>query len=225
MKIAVLGTGIVGNKIATRLVKLGHQVIMGSRSAENETVAKWRESAGPRAFAGTFREAASFGEVVFNCTNGANSLQALRLATAEALDGKLLLDVANPLDFSPEAPPSLTVCNTDSLGEQIQREFPSAHVVKTLNTMNCELMVNPSLVPGDHVVFICGNEAAAKKEASRYLTEWFGWQPRNILDLGDITAARGTEMTLPIWLRLWNTIGHGHFNFQIVRTPSPATAN
>jgi predicted dinucleotide-binding enzyme len=153
--------------------------------------------------------------VVFNCTNGANSLQALRLAGPDTLAGKLLLDVANPLDFSGEGPPSLTVCNTDSLGEQIQREFPAACVVKTLNTMNCEVMVNPSLVPGDHVVFICGNDAAARQETSGYLTEWFGWKPENIVDLGDITAARGTEMMLPIWLRLWNTKGHGHFNFQI----------
>jgi len=215
MKIAVLGTGMVGNTIATRLVKLGHHVIMGSRSADNDAMVQWRASAGPLAFAGTFREASSFGEVIFNCTNGANSLQALRLASADALSGKLLLDVANPLDFSRGDLPSLTVCNTDSLGEQIQREFPTTRLVKTLNTMNCDVMINPYLVPGDHVVFVCGNEAAAKQEASECLTEWFGWKPKNIVDLGDISAARGTEMALPIWLRLWNTLGHGHFNFQI----------
>jgi len=217
MKIAVLGTGMVGETIATKLVELGHQVTMGSRSPENEAAVKWRESAGSGAFAGTFSDAAAFGEVVFNCTNGANSLQALRLAGADALRGKLLLDVANPLDFSRGAPPSLTVCNTDSLGEQIQREFPAARVVKTLNTMNCEVMVKPALVPGDHVVFVCGNDASAKQEAIKILGEWFGWKPGNIVDLGDITASRGTEMALPIWLRLWNTLGHGRFNFQIVK--------
>ena len=217
MKIAVLGTGMVGDTIATKLVELGHQVTMGSRSAENENAVRWREAASSGAFAGTFRDAAAFGEIVFNCTNGVNSLQALRLAGADALRGKLLLDVANPLDFSGGGPPSLTVCNTDSLGEQIQREFPDVRVVKTLNTINCEVMINPALVPGDHVVFVCGNEAAAKQEASQYLAEWFGWKSGNIVDLGDITAARGTEMMLPIWLRLWNTLGHGRFNFQIIK--------
>jgi predicted dinucleotide-binding enzyme len=217
MKIAVLGTGMVGETIATKLVELGHQVTMGSRSADNENAVRWRESAGPGAFAGTFHDAAGFGEVVFNCTNGTNSLQALRLAGADTLRDKLLLDVANPLDFSGGGPPSLTVCNTDSLGEQIQREFPDARVVKTLNTINCEVMINPALVPGDHVVFVCGNDAAAKQAASEYLTEWFGWKPGNIIDLGDITAARGAEMMLPIWVRLWNTFGHARFNFQIVK--------
>jgi len=216
MKIAVLGTGMVGATIATKLVELGHQVTMGSRSAENENAVRWRETSGSGAFAGTFRDAGAFGEIVFNCTSGANSLQALRLAGADVLSGKLLLDVANPLDFSGGGPPSLTVCNTDSLGEQIQREFTDARVVKTLNTINCEVMINPALVPGDHVVFVCGNETVAKQEASQYLAEWFGWKSGNIVDLGDITAARGTEMMLPVWLRLWNTLGHGRFNFQIV---------
>jgi 8-hydroxy-5-deazaflavin:NADPH oxidoreductase len=128
----------------------------------------------------------------------------------------MLIEVANPLDMSTGMPPSLTVCNTDSLGEQMQREFPDTRVVKALNTMNCDVMVQPSLVPGDHNVFLCGNDAAAKSEVTERLYEWFGWKKEDIIDLGDITAARGTEMFLPLWLRLWSAVGTPHFNIQVV---------
>jgi 8-hydroxy-5-deazaflavin:NADPH oxidoreductase len=128
----------------------------------------------------------------------------------------MLIEVANPLDMSKGMPPSLTVCNTDSLGEQMQREFPDTRVVKALNTMNCDVMVQPSLVPGDHNVFLCGNDAAAKSEVTERLYEWFGWKKEDIIDLGDITAARGTEMFLPLWLRLWSAVGTPHFNIQVV---------
>jgi predicted dinucleotide-binding enzyme len=141
---------------------------------------------------------------------------ALRQAGAAHLRGKMLIDVANPLDMSTGMPPSLTVCNTDSLGEQVQREFPDTRVVKALNTMNCDVMVQPSLVPGDHNVFLCGNDAAAKSEVTERLYEWFGWKKEDIIDLGDITAARGTEMFLPLWLRLWSAVGTPHFNIQVV---------
>jgi hypothetical protein len=150
---------------------------------------------------GTFAEAAAHGEIVFNATAGAASLDALRAAGAENLEGKILIDVANPLDFSSGMPPTLSVSNTDSLGEQIQRAFPGARVVKTLNTMNSNLMVDPSQVAGgDHHVFVSGNDQGAKAEVTRILQEWFGW--KNVLDLGDITSARGPEMMLPLWLRL-----------------------
>jgi predicted dinucleotide-binding enzyme len=160
-----------------------------------------------------FAEAATFGEVVFNCTKGDRSLDALRQAGAAALDGKVLVDVANPLDFSRGMPPSLAVCNTDSLGEQIQREFPRARVVKTLNTMNASVMVNPSLVPGDHDVFVSGNDSAAKSLVRDILEKGFGW--RSVVDLGDITTARGTEMLLPIWLRLWAVFKTPNINFHV----------
>ena len=112
----------------------------------------------------------------------------------------------------------MAFCNTDSLGERIQKAFPSTRVVKGLNTVNCEVMVNPSLVPGDHNLFICGNDAPAKKEVIDHLSAWFGWKPENIIDLGDITAARGTEMMMPLWMRLFQgVIGHPHFNYQIIR--------
>src|SRR6266571_2784740 len=193
MKIAVLGTGMVGNAIATTLVKIGHQIMMGSRTANSDAGQEWLRSVGGKAQYGTFADASAFGAIVFDCTNGANSLTALRQAGAANLRGKILIEVANPLDMSKGMPPSLTVCNTDSLGEQIQRAFPDTRVVKALNTMNFEVMVPPSLVPGDHNVFLCGNDAVAKREVTERLCEWFGWKKENIIDLGDISAARGMD--------------------------------
>jgi predicted dinucleotide-binding enzyme len=216
MKIAVLGTGMVGNAVATKLVKIGYQIIMGSRSANSEAGQEWLRSVGGKAQIGAFADAAAFGELVFDCTNGANSLAALRQAGAANLRGKILIQVGNSLDFSKGMPPTLTVCNTDSLGEQVQREFPDTRVVKALNTVNCEIMVQPSLVPGDHNLFICGNDAAAKGEVTDRLCEWFGWKSSNIIDLGDITGSRGMEMWMPIWLRLYGKIGHPHFNLRLI---------
>jgi 8-hydroxy-5-deazaflavin:NADPH oxidoreductase len=217
MKIAILGTGMVGAALGTKLVQGKHDVMMGSRSANSDAAQKWLQSVGGNAQIGTFAEAAAFGEIILDCSNGANSLAALRLAGAENLRHKILIQVGNPLDFSKGSPPSLTVCNTDSLGEQTQREFPQTRVVKALNTINCEVMINPSRVPGDHALPICGNDAQAKSEVAARLCEWFGWKPSNIVDLGDITGARGTEMYLPLWLRLWGVLGSPIFNVQIVR--------
>src|SRR5262249_31603747 len=217
MKIAVLGTGMVGTAIATKLVTIGHHIMMGSRTANNDAGQEWLRSVGGKAQCGTFADAAAFGEIVFNCTNGANALVALRQAGTANLHGKILIEVTNPLDMSTGMPPSLTICNSDSLGEQVQREFPNTRVVKALNTMNCDVMVQPSLVPGDHNLFLCGNDAEAKREVSDRLCEWFGWKEANIIDLGDISAARGMEMFLPLWLRLWSAFGTGHFNVRVVR--------
>ncbi len=217
MKITVLGTGMVGNALGTKLVNLGHQIMMGSRTANSDAGQEWLRSVGGQAQIGAFADAAAFGEIVLDCTNGANSLAALRSAGAENLRGKILIQVGNPLDFSKGLPPTLTVCNTDSLGEQTQREFPDVRVVKALNTVNCDIMVAPSRVPGDHDLFICGNDAAAKREVTDRLGEWFGWKPGNIIDLGDITHARGTEMFLALWVRLWGALGTPHFNLHVVR--------
>jgi predicted dinucleotide-binding enzyme len=216
MRIGVLGTGVVGTTIATALVQREHDVKLGARSTANAKAAEWVKAAGAHATQGTFAEAASFGDIVFNCTSGTASLDALRAAGAESLGGKPLIDVANPLDFSRGMPPSLSVCNTDSLAEQIQRAFPGAKVVKALNTVNANVMVNPGVVPGEHDVFICGNDSGAKA-ATADLLQSFGWT--NIIDLGDIGAARGTEMLLPIWLRLWGTFKTPHINFHIARAP------
>ncbi len=206
MKIGVLGTGMVGRAIASRLVALGHDVIMGSRTANNAKAAAWSTEAGPRGQAGTFAQAATFGSMVFNCTNGAHSLEALNAAGARSLDGKVIVDVANVI------PPQER--GSESLGEQVQRMFPRAKVVKTLNTLNCALMVDPEALSHSHTLFLSGNDREAKA-AVRSLLETFGW--RDILDLGDISTARATEAYLPLWLAAWKTLGTVKFNLKVVR--------
>ena len=214
MRIGVLGTGVVGSRLGSKLVALGHDVKMGSRTANNAKAAEWTKANGPRASAGTFADAANFGEVVFNCTPGLVSLEALKQAGGKNLGGKVLVDVANPLDFSKGMPPTLTVCNTDSLAEQIQRAYPDAKVVKALNTMGNEVMLNPGLVPGEHDTFVCGNDPQAKAQVVEIIRA-IGW--KNPIDLGDITAARGLEMMLPIFVRLVGTLHTRIFNFKIAR--------
>ena len=215
MKLGILGTGMVGNAIGTKLIQLGHEVKMGSRTPSNEKAAEWVKANGPKASQGTFADAAAFGEIVFNCTAGAASIEALKQAGERNLQSKILIDISNPLDFSQGMPPTLTICNTDSVGEQIQRAFPNVKVVKTLNTVNCNVMVNPSLVPGDHDVFMSGNDAAAKSKVREVLTQWFGW--KSVIDLGDISTARGTEMYLPLWVRLYALFQKPNFNIKVVK--------
>jgi 8-hydroxy-5-deazaflavin:NADPH oxidoreductase len=216
MNIAVLGTGMVGDTIGSKLVELGHKVMMGSRSAGNEKALAFVSKHAGKAVAGTMSDAAAFGEIVFNCTSGAGSMEALRMAGAGNLKGKILIDVSNPLDFSKGMPPSLFISNTSSLGEEIQKEFPDVRLVKAFNTMWCGLMVNPSMIHGgDHDLFVCGNDERAKSEVKKIIVS-FGWSANNIIDLGDITAARGTEMYLPLWLRIMGTRNNGAFNIKIV---------
>ena len=205
---------MVGQAISSKLVGIGHEVRMGSRTAGNEGAVAWASGAGDAASEGTFADAASFAEVVLNCTAGTASLEALEAAGAGNLAGKVLVDVANPLDFSGGMPPTLSVCNTDSLGERIQSAFPEARVVKALNTINCDVMVNPGMISGDHVVFVCGEEDAAKAQVIGLLGE-FGWPAERVIDLGGISAARGTEMYLPLWLRIMGATGTGHFNIGV----------
>ena len=190
-------------------------VRMGSRTAENGKANAWVKASGANASQSTFSDVAKFGEIIFNCTSGMASLEALKLAGAENMNGKVLIDVANPLDFSKIMPPTLSVCNDNSLGEQIQRVFPEVKVVKTLNTVNCNLMVNPPLVKGEHDLFMCGNDASAKSKVLEILQSWFGW--KSVIDLGDITNARAMEMLLPIWVRLYGKFQSPNFNFKIVR--------
>ena len=230
MKIAIIGTGIVGRTLASRLVELDHDVMMGTRNVSDKLASSAKDNNGNPPFnewlktnsrvkLGSFAEAASFGELVINATNGINSVTALILAGAKNLAGKVLIDLANPLDFSKGMHPDLLpgLNNTNSLGEEIQKTFPDTKVVKTLNTMWCGLMVNPKLVgKGDHVNFISGNDIEAKNKVKKLLNE-FGWHDKNIFDIGDITAARATEALLPIWLRVMGITKNGAFNFKIVR--------
>ena len=226
MRFGILGTGVVGKTIAARLAGLEHEVIVGTRNPEetlsrtepdpygNPPFSAWQEEH-PEVRLGTFGEAAAHGEMVVNATAGAVSLEALELAGEANLNGKVLVDVSNPLDFSRGMPPTLSVSNTDSLGEQIQRRFAEARVVKTLHTMNAYLMVDPAQLAGaDHTVFVGGDDAEAKAAVADLLRS-FGWA--DIIDLGDITTARGTEMMLPVWLRLFGALQKPVFNFKIVR--------
>ena len=214
MNIGVLGTGVVAQTIGSKLVQLGHSVLLGSRTSANPRAVVWAKEEGGNALFGTFAEAAAFGEIIFNCTLGTASLEALQQAGAENMKGKILIDLSNPLDYSSGPTPALSVCNTDSLGEQIQRAFPETRVVKTLNTMNVNVMVNPTIIHGDHDVFVSGNDIEAKAQVINILKKWFGW--RSVIDLGDITTSRGVEMIIPLWLRLWGVIDSSKFNFKIV---------
>ena len=221
MNIAVLGTGVVGKTIATALVELGHSVRMGSRTANNPKAAEWAAGAGSNGSHGTFADAAAFGNVALLCLLGTGALEALELAEEENLNDKIIIDITNPLDFSKAdfargIGPTLYVSGgSDSLGEQVQRRVPGAHVVKALNTVTARVMVNPGMLSGQHDLLICGNNAEAKSQVKEWLREWFGWQ--SIVDLGDITGARATEGYLLLWLKLFGAIGTPNFNLRVVR--------
>jgi predicted dinucleotide-binding enzyme len=224
MKIGVIGSGIVGQTLGAKLVERGEDVVLGTRSPDKlddkrgmgPPLSEWLAKTGKKARIATFADAAAHGEIVINATSGQGALEALQLAGGKNLAGKLLIDVSNPLDFSKGFPPTLTVCNDDSVGEQIQRAYPEAKVVKTLNTTNVFVMVDPEKVGGgDHDLFVSGNDATAKKRVTELLSSWFGW--RSVIDLGDITTARGAEMLLPLWVRLYSVLGTGAFNFKVVR--------
>jgi predicted dinucleotide-binding enzyme len=227
MKICVLGTGVVGRTIGAKLAASGHEVMVGTRDVRSTLEQTEPDRMGQPPFSqwhkqntavrlGTFAEAAVHGEMVINATNGTGSIPALRQAGESSLAGKVLWDISNPLDFSHGMPPTLWVSNTDSLAEQIQREFPSAKVVKTLNTVTAAVMVDPGrLAGGDHTIFLSGNDPQAKAQTAEWLREWFGW--REVVELGDIASARAAEMYLPLWLRLWGSLGTPMFNIRVVR--------
>jgi len=227
MNITVLGTGMVGQTVSKRLVELGHKVTMGTRNPDTTlsrtepdrmtgiTFSEWHKT-NPQVCLVTFSESVKGADLIINATYGFASLEVLESIGESLLDGKVLLDISNPLDFSKGLPPSLFVCNTDSLGEQIQNRFPGLKVVKSLNTMNVYIQMNPGSLPGDHNVFVSGNDKDAKAMVKELLIS-IGWREQTIIDLGDITSARGTEMLLPIWVRLWSTLGDINFNFHIQR--------
>jgi predicted dinucleotide-binding enzyme len=213
MKIGVLGTGITGQTLGSKLVELGHDVMMGSREEANPKAVAWAKEEGHNALYGTFKEAAVFGEIIFNCTLGPASLDALRSAGTDNLRGKILIDTSNPLNRTTDSW-TLTVCNNDSLGEQIQRMFPDTRVVKTLNTVNANVMVEPNKLLERTEVFVSGNDIEAKATVVMILRDWFGW--KEILDLGDITTSRSVEMYLLLWQSIRKAIPAQRFNIKIV---------
>lgn len=230
MKIAVFGTGSVGQTIASKLAELGHDVMIGTRNVKaklaitekdgygNPPFVEWHKS-NKKIKLGTFAESAQFGSILVNATHGGSSLEVLKMAGSKNLSGKTLIDISNPLDFSKGLPPSLLpgLNNTNSLGEEIQKTYPDTKVVKTLNTMWCGLMVNPKMIGGgDHINYLSGNDSEAKAEVKSLLRQ-FGWKDENLLDLGDITGARATESILPIWLRVWGVTQNGAFNFRLIK--------
>ena len=225
MNIAILGTGMVGRTLAGKLAALGHDVVVGTRDVD-ELMARTEPTRGGRVppfsqwhetnsavNVDTFAGAAAIGEILFLAAAGNAAIDVLKGAREDNLEGKVLIDVSNPLDHS-YSPPALSVCNTESLAEQIQNTFPRTKVVKALNTMNASVMADPRAVgDGDHNVFMSGNDATAKEKVAELLRE-FGWE--YIVDLGDITTARGTEMYLPLWLRAMQALGTSNFNLKLV---------
>ncbi|MBC7776246.1 MAG: NAD(P)-binding domain-containing protein [Phycisphaerae bacterium] len=223
MNIAVFGTGSVGQALANRLAELSHQVVIGTRNVENALAKTKPDGMGtppvsvfleshPSISLHTFADAAKDASVIVLATMGHGAKEAL--SAAGNLDGKIILDITNPLDFSKGGLPTLFASNDTSLGEQLQTAFPTAHFVKSLNTMYNGLMVNPRALGEDSTVFVSGNEADAKAVVTGILKE-FGWKDSEILDLGDITTARGTESLLPVWLRVYSATKNGFFNFKV----------
>ncbi len=216
MRYAVLGTGMVGHTLATKLASLGHEVRMGARTANNQQAVAWAGASGESTGHGAFADVAEWAERVIFAVNGAHILDVADAVTNEAVAGKIVVDVTNPLDMSQGMPPTLIpeMSNTTSAGEALQTRLPDAKVVKTLNTMNHQIMVDPARVPGDHDVFLCGDDDSAKAGVADLLSE-FGW--RDPIDLGPLSAARGTEGLMPFWLRMWGAVGNANFNYRIVR--------
>ncbi|HEX6262284.1 MAG TPA: NAD(P)-binding domain-containing protein [Actinomycetota bacterium] len=223
MRIGVLGTGSVGRVLGGKLAELGHEVMLGTRDVEalttrpagereSESFSEWMDRT-PGAAVGTFAEAAAHGEMLFNCTRGEGSLDALASADHRQVGGKVLVDVSNPLVFE-EGAMKLFVPSGDSLAERIQRQHPHAKVVKALNTVNARVMVDPAGVGGgDHTIFVCGDDDGAKDAVGEILRA-FGW--KHIMDLGDLSAARGMEAYLLLWIRMMGTVGSPALNVKVV---------
>jgi predicted dinucleotide-binding enzyme len=209
MQIGILGTGAVGPALGKALTAAGHQVTIGTRDPERTKAREeWAHLDLPLA---AYQDLNA--DLFINATNGRGALPALK-AVGDALDGKVVIDTSNALDFSQGFPPSLFVSNTDSLAEQLQRELPEARLVKMFNTMANEVMVNPHRLANDSTVFVAGNDVAARQTAASLAAD-LGWT--DVLDLGDLTAARGLEMFLPLWVRIYGQLGRAEFNIKVVR--------
>ncbi len=226
MKIGILGTGDVGKSLGAALVRRGHDVMLGTRDVRRKREEKATEDA-PLSFhewlsknkkirLAPFAEAAAHGEIVMNAVAGHAALEVLAKVKPSDLKEKILIDITNALGPWGEGPIELFVVNNDSLAERIQRAHPNVRLVKALNTVTAHIMVNPAgLASGDHDVFVAGNDPEARERVARFLREEFGW--KTVIDLGDLTAARGLEMMIMVWLKIWGALGTSDFNYRIVR--------
>ncbi len=213
MRIGILGTGMVAQAIAPRLFDVEHEVCVGARSSDSDTLEPF---AAQEMLTGTFAEAAATADLVINATNGNHSVEAVASA-ADQLAGKTLIDLANRLDHSRGMAQAALATNENSLAADLQAAAPEANVVKALNTMNCNVMVNPSLVVGDHVVFMSGDSDAAKQQVRGLLGD-VGWREPQIVDLGGLETATGPEMLMQLWLDVLIARGGmdaGPFNFAV----------
>jgi len=226
LKIGILGTGDVGKTLGSALIRRGNDVMLGTRNVSRKMEEKATEEA-PQSFhewlsknkkvrLGTFAEAAAHGEIIMNAVAGHAAIEVLAKVKPSDLKDKILIDITNALGPWGKGPIELFVANTDSLAERIQRAHPGIRVVKSLNTVTAHIMVNPAgLAGGDHDVFVAGNDPEARERVARFLREEFGW--KTVLDLGDLTAARGLEMMIMVWLKIWSALGTSDFNYKIAR--------
>jgi hypothetical protein len=213
MKIAILGSGDVGQVLGAGLARLGHQVRMGTRDPLQEKVHAWVAKTNHGVSVGTFAEAAAFGELAILATLWQGTENAIRLAGEKNLADKVVIDAVNPLDFSAGMPPKLAVTGHDSAGERIQAWLPGAHVVKAFNTVGNTHMIDPSFSGGPPDMFICGNDAGAKNIVTTLLKEC-GWET---IDLGGIENARYLEALALIWITLYFRTNSGNHAFKLLR--------
>ncbi len=213
MRIAILGTGVVGKALGQAFITLGHEVKMGSRDAKNEKALAWAKEMGPRASAGTFADAAAFGEIVLLATLGAANESALTSAGAANLRGKILIDTTNPLDTTGGGPPKLAVAGNDSGGERVQRLMPEALVVKAFNTVGAPHMFRPDFAGGPPDMFICGNDPGARKKVASLLAD-FGW---GVVDVGGIESSRYLEPMCIAWVLAGIHGGNWNQAFKLLR--------
>ena len=215
MKVGILGSGSVGKVLGGGFAALGHEVMMGTREPEREDVKAWSKKAGGKTSAGSFAEAAGFGEVVVLATAWSGTANAIELAEPANLAGKVVIDTTNPLDFSvPDSPPLLAIGGNDSAGERVQRWMPEARVVKAFNHVGNADMVDPKYTDGPPTMFYCGNDDAAKKVVGKVLAD-FGW--KDPVDLGGIESARYTEPLAMIWITYYFRTGKGGHAFKLIR--------
>jgi predicted dinucleotide-binding enzyme len=212
--LAVLGSGDVGRALAAGFAAAGHRVVLGSRDPGSAELATWASAAGVSL--ATPRDATRQAEVIVNATPGAAAVAAVTAAGGAELDGVVLLDVSNPLDFSTGAPTVFTSTD-DSIGERLQHAFPRLRVVKSLCTVNNAVMVNPAALPEPTTMFVAGNDSDAKQVVTGLLLS-LGWLTDQLLDLGGIEASRQLELNIMFWLRIYGAVGTADFNLRVVRT-------